>query len=251
MTLEQQNFINSIYKALCKYAPTYSIKCYSAIIGQAILESGWGKSKLASSYHNYFGLKCGSSWKGKSVNMKTLEEYNVGTLTQITDNFRVFDDLESGVKGYLDFINTKRYSNLKNVSSPKEYLQNIKNDGYATSSTYVDNVMNIVTTYNLTSYDNKVSKSLEEIAKEVVAGKWGNGNIRKEKLTQAGYNYQEVQNLVNNILSNKTSNKSNEEIAKEVVAGKWGNGNARKTALTKAGYDYKTIQTLVNKLLKG
>ena len=246
MTLEQQNFINSIYEALCKYAPTYSIKCYSAIIGQAILESGWGKSKLASSYHNYFGLKCGSYWKGKSVNMKTFEEYNAGTLTQITDNFRVFDDLNSGVKGYLDFINTSRYSNLKNVTTPQEYLQNIKNDGFATSSTYVDNVMNIVTSYNLTSYDSKISKSLEEIAKEVVAGKWGNGEERKMALTKAGYDYNTIQSLVNSLLK-----KSNEEIAKEVVAGKWGNGEERKMALTKAGYDYNTIQSLVNKLLKG
>lgn len=200
MTLEQQNFINSIYEALCKYAPTYNIKCYSAIIGQAILESGWGKSKLASNFHNYFGLKCGSSWKGKSVNMKTFEEFKAGTLTQISDNFRVFDNLECGVKGYLDFINTKRYSNLKNVSSPKEYLQNIKNDGYTTSSTYVDSVMKIVTSYNLTSYDSKISKSLEEIAKEVIVGKWGNGNERKTALTKAGYDYTTIQSLVNKLL---------------------------------------------------
>lgn len=200
MTLEQQNFINSIYEALCKYAPTYNIKCYSAIIGQAILESGWGKSKLASNFHNYFGLKCGSSWKGKSVNMKTFEEFRAGTFTQISDNFRVFDNLESGVKGYLDFINTKRYSNLKNVYSPKEYLQNIKNDGYATSSTYVDSVMKIVTSYNLTSYDSKISKSLKEIAKEVIVGKWGNGNKRKTALTKAGYDYTTIQSLVNKLL---------------------------------------------------
>lgn len=200
MTLEQQNFINSIYEALCKYAPTYNIKCYSAIIGQAILESGWGKSKLASNFHNYFGLKCGSSWKGKSANMKTFEEFKGGTMTQTSDNFRVFDNLESGVKGYLDFINTKRYSNLKNVSSPKEYLQNIKNDGYASSSTYVDSVMKIVTSYNLTSYDGKISKSLEEIAKEVIIGKWGNGNERKKALTKAGYDYTTIQSLVNKLL---------------------------------------------------
>lgn len=200
MTLEQQNFINSIYEALCKYAPMYNIKCYSAIIAQAILESGWGKSKLASNFYNYFGLKCGSSWKDKSVNMKTFEEFKAGTLTQISDNFRVFDNLESGVKGYLDFINTKRYSNLKNVSSPKEYLQNIKNDGYATSSTYVDSVMKIVTSYNLTSYDSKISKSLEEIAKEVIIGKWGNGNERKKALTNAGYDYTTIQSLVNKLL---------------------------------------------------
>lgn len=200
MTLEQQNFINSIYEALCKYAPTYNIKCYSAIIGQAILESGWGKSKLASNFHNYFGLKCGSSWKGKSANMKTFEEFKGGTITQTSDNFRVFDSLESGVKGYLDFINTKRYSNLKNVSSPKEYLQNIKNDGYASSSTYVDSVMKIVTSYNLISYDSKLSKSLEEIAKEVIIGKWGNGNERKKALTKAGYDYTTIQSLVNKLL---------------------------------------------------
>lgn len=246
MTTEQQNFINSIYEALCKYAPSYDIKCYSAIIGQAILESGWGNSKLASSYHNYFGLKCGSKWNGKNVNMKTFEEYNPGTLTPIADNFRVFDDLESGVKGYLDFINTSRYSNLKNVTSPQEYLQNIKNDGYATSSTYVDNVMNIVTTYNLTSYDNKISKSLEEIAREVIAGKWGNGEERKTALTKAGYDYNTIQSLVNTSLR-----KSNEEIAKEVIAGKWGNGNKRIRALTKAGYDYDTIRAIVNKMMEG
>ena len=246
MTLEQQNFINSIYEALCKYAPSYDIKCYSAIIGQAILESGWGNSKLASSYHNYFGLKCGSKWNGKSVNMKTFEEFNVGELTPTADYFRVFDNLEEGVKGYLDFINTKRYSNLKNVTSPQEYLQNIKNDGYATSSTYVDNVMNIVTTYNLTSYDDKISKSLEEIVQEVIAGKWGNGEERKTALTKAGYDYNTIQSLVNTSLK-----KSNEEIAKEVISGKWGNGNERKTALTKAGNDYNTFQSLVNKLLKG
>lgn len=200
MPLEQQNFINSIYEALCKYAPSYDIKCYSAIIGQAILESGWGNSKLASNFHNYFGLKCGSSWKGKSVNMKTFEEFNVGELTPTADYFRVFDNLEEGVKGYLDFINTKRYSNLKNVSSPKEYLQNIKNDGYATSSRYVDSVMKIVTSYNLTSYDSKISKSLEEITKEVIAGKWGNGNERKTALTKAGYDYTTIQTNVNKLL---------------------------------------------------
>ena len=248
MTLEQQNFINSIYEALCKYAPTYNIKCYSAIIGQAILESGWGKSKLASIYHNYFGLKCGSNWEGKSVNMETFEEHNQGSLSQISDNFRVFGNLDSGVKGYLDFINTSRYSNLKNVTAPQEYLQNIKNDGYATSSTYVHDVMKIVKSYNLTSYDSKISKSLEEIAKEVIAGKWGNGEVRKTNLTSAGYDYNSVQNEVNSILKN--NEKTITEIAKEVIAGKWGNGEVRKTNLTNAGYDYNSVQNEVNKLLK-
>lgn len=100
------------------------------------------------------------------------------------------------------------------------------------------------------------SKSIDEIAKEVIAGKWGNGDDRKNKLASAGYDYTTVQAKVNSLLSNNTStsttnntSKSNTEIAKEVIAGKWGNGEERKSKLTAAGYDYATIQGIVNSLL--
>ena len=92
-------------------------------------------------------------------------------------------------------------------------------------------------------------KSNEEIAREVIAGKWGNGDDRKNRLTQAGYNYSTIQSLVNTMLK-PSSRKSNEEIAREVIAGKWGNGYERKTRLKKAGYDYTAIQSIVNRLMK-
>lgn len=106
------------------------------------------------------------------------------------------------------------------------------------------------TTTPSTSYKKPVS----EIADEVIAGKWGNGDERKNALTAAGYNYSEVQAAVNAKVSggNSTSaKKSNVEIAKEVIAGKWGNGNDRKEKLEAAGYDYDAIQVEVNKQLKG
>ena len=261
MTNDQKQFIESIAQAARHYAKFYGIKVISPIIAQAILESGWGKSGLAK-YHNYFGLKCGSSWKGKSVNMATKEEYQVGTLTDIRANFRVFDSLDEGVKGYFEFINVSRYANLKGVSDPRKYLENIKADGYATSSTYVANNMRIIEQYNLTAYDTNVStsvppsttkKSVEELAKEVLAGKWGNGAERKKKLEAAGYNYSEVQSKVNELSSKKTTSttkKSVEELAKEVLSGKWGNGAERKRRLTQAGYDYSVVQKKVNELCK-
>lgn len=95
------------------------------------------------------------------------------------------------------------------------------------------------------------TKSIDEIAKEVINGLWGNGDDRKRKLTAAGYNYSVVQNRVNELLSGSkpaTPRKSVSELAKEVIAGKWGNGNARKQALTKAGYDYVKVQAKVNEL---
>lgn len=152
--MKKTEFIERIAGYVEKYAYVYGIMVHSPIIAQAILESGWGESKLASLYHNYFGLKCGTRWTGKSVNMKTSEEYTPGVHTQIRDNFRVYDSMEEGVKGYFEFIQLKRYANLKGVTSPRQYLQNIKNDGYCTGSQYVDHTMAIINLYNLTQFDN-------------------------------------------------------------------------------------------------
>lgn len=158
--MTNQEFIEKIAGYVQKYAKAYGILVHSPIIAQAILESGWGKSKLASTYHNYFGLKCGSKWTGKSVNMKTNEEYQPGVITSITDNFRVYDSMEEGVKGYFEFIQLSRYHNLRGITDPKKYLETIKVDGYATSSTYVTNCYALVTQYNLTQYDSKESEGV-------------------------------------------------------------------------------------------
>lgn len=149
-----KNFIAAIAPIIQKYAKQYGYKVASPIIAQACNESGYGTSGLSAKYHNYFGMKCGSSWKGKAVNLSTKEEYKVGTLTSITAAFRVYDSMEEGVKGYFDFISAKRYQNLKGATSAAEYLELIKADGYATSSKYVQNNLAVVTKYNLTQYDN-------------------------------------------------------------------------------------------------
>ena len=104
----RQKFINDVAGYVMKYAPMYGICVNSPIISQAILESQYGESGLAK-YWNLFGLKCGSKWTGPSVNLKTKEEYTPGTLTDIKANFRVYPNMEEGVKGYFDFINTSRY----------------------------------------------------------------------------------------------------------------------------------------------
>lgn len=216
--MTHKEFIEVIAKYVIKYANDYGIKVHSPIIAQAILESGWGGSTLASKYNNFFGLKCGGSWKGKSVNMATKEEYTVGTLTDIRANFRVYDSIEDGVKGYFEFINYSRYSNLKGVTNPEEYCRLIKADGYATSSTYVTNLMRVIRDNNLTRFDGtqeNVEKEKEDmvsgdivgtqltgaeiielLAKEVIKGRYGNGNDRKKKL---GELYPIVQKRVNEL----------------------------------------------------
>lgn len=95
----------------------------------------------------------------------------------------------------------------------------------------------------------KVLKSIDTIAREVIAGDWGNGQYRIDRLTEAGYDYTAVQSKVNEILAPQPQQKSIKEIAKEVIQGKWGNGEERKRRLTDAGYDYKEVQAMVNKLI--
>ena len=95
-------------------------------------------------------------------------------------------------------------------------------------------------------------KSNEVIANEVIAGKWGNGDARKTALTNAGYDYNAIQSIVNEKLTgkkteNKPKLKSVDEVAKEVIAGQWGNGQDRFNKLAAAGYNASLIQSMVNK----
>ena len=201
---QAKEFINKIAPIIVADGKKRGYKVFSTVIAQAIVESASGTSSLGYKYHNYFGMKCGSAWKGASVNMRTKEEYKVGVLTNIRDNFRVYESMEAGVACYYDFISTKRYANLKTAQTAQEYAERLKADGYATSSTYVNTLVSTVKKYNLTKYDtgavNDPKKSNLEIAKEVINGKWGNGAERKNKLTQAGYSYSAIQELVNQLL---------------------------------------------------
>lgn len=94
-------------------------------------------------------------------------------------------------------------------------------------------------------------KSIDEIATEVLAGRWGNNPERKQKLEAAGYNYEVVQAAVNQkAKSGASAKKSVSAVAQEVLAGKWGNNPARKKALEAAGYDYNAVQAEVNRLCR-
>lgn len=210
--MDKELFIQKVAEKVSKYAPLYGICVHSPIIAQAIIESGWGKSGLASKYHNYFGLKCGSSWKGGSVNMATKEEYKPGVVTNIRDNFRTYEDFDDGIRGYFEFINTRRYANLKGVKNPREYCEKLKSDGYATSSAYVDTLMIVIQKNNLTRFDGNGDDDMKKeeltgkvlsgkeiidiLAKRVIDGDYGVGADRKKKL---GELYPIVQKRVNEL----------------------------------------------------
>ena len=125
-------------------------------------------------------------------------------------------------------------------------------DAERMATAIVKGITNQVTQSSSTNVVQQPTKDdIELIARQVIAGQWGNGETRKNRLKNAGYDYGEVQAKVNQILNGGTSNqKSIDIIAREVINGKWGNGTDRRTRLSKAGYNYDEVQKRVNQLLK-
>lgn len=109
-------------------------------------------------------------------------------------------------------------------------------------------------------------EEIEKIAKEVLDGKYGNGNERRSKLSLAGYDYNAVQKRVNELVAElekvkaeasepinedpkPTPKFTTEEMVQKVINGEYGNGEERKQKLEAEGYDYRKIQNAVNQAL--
>ena len=81
-----------------------------------------------------------------------------------------------------------------------------------------------------------------QAAYAVLAGQYGDGDARMDRLAAAGYNAYRVQILVNNLVKY-------EGVAKDVIAGKYGTNQARINNLRAAGYDAYAVQDLVNNMV--
>ena len=187
--MTEQQFIQEIAKYVQKYAPEFGIKVCSPIIAQACLESAYGTSKKAS-FHNYFGLKYRNNRvscnKGYFTDGGSEQNAN-GTYTLLPNStaWYAFENLEKGVLGYFQFINIPNYANLKGVTDPYKYLENIKADGYATSINYVTNVYKVIQKWNLTQYD-QIKKETAVSAYKVAIDA-GHGSNTAGKRTPDGY----------------------------------------------------------------
>lgn len=151
---EARAFIAWIAPMMREEATKRGYPIVSTAIAQAIVEGAAGTSTLAKIHHNHFGMKTGKGYKGAYVTMRTKEEYVKGVLTPIYADFRKYPDDKAGVEGYYSFINSKRYNNLHYAKDYRQYAEYIKADGWATSSTYRDNLISKVEKYGLQKWDN-------------------------------------------------------------------------------------------------
>ena len=140
----------------------------SVSLAQFILESGYGKSELAQNANNCFGMKKslsgntwgGSAWDGKSVYTKMTQEQNAdGSYVTITADFRKYPCVEDSIADHSAYLlgamngSKQRYAGLAGCADYKKAVQIIKDGGYATSLTYVQNLIGIIERWGLTKYD--------------------------------------------------------------------------------------------------
>lgn len=118
------------------------------ILGQAALESGWGKREIrqpdGSTSYNLFGIKAGASWKGKVVNVLTTE-YVDGVPQKVTQPFRAYDSYEESFADYARLLgNSPRYESVTHSRNEIEAARRIQDAGYATDPRYAEKLINIM-----------------------------------------------------------------------------------------------------------
>ena len=140
----------------------------SVSLAQFILESGYGKSELAQNANNCFGMKKSlsgntwgnSTWDGVSIYTKKTQEQNPdGSYETITADFRKYPCVEDSIADHSAYLlgamngSRKRYEGIAGMTDYKAVAQLIKDGGYATSLSYVQNLCGIIERWNLTQYD--------------------------------------------------------------------------------------------------
>lgn len=157
---EENSFINLILDGAIENYKEYKI-LPSITIGQAILESGWGKSELAVSHNNLFGIKADSRWDGAVAAINSKENYNDSYIS----NFRKYDSIEESIEDHGKFLfDSDRYrdNGLFEGKTYIEQAQVLEDAGYSTAKDesgvpiYADKLIAIIEKYHLMDYDKQI-----------------------------------------------------------------------------------------------
>ncbi|TAK96295.1 MAG: flagellar assembly peptidoglycan hydrolase FlgJ [Aquabacterium sp.] len=123
----------------------------SNILGQAALESGWGKHEIrmkdGTPSHNLFGIKATSNWTGKVAEVTTTE-YIGGVARKVTAKFRAYDSYEEAFKDHAKLLSqSPRYSQtVAQADTAKGFAKGLQKAGYATDPAYADKLTKVINT---------------------------------------------------------------------------------------------------------
>ena len=123
----------------------------SITLAQGLLESGAGRSTLATQANNHFGIKVSSGWTGP---------YMVKSDDRPDDRFRKYRNARESYEDHSQFLLKPRYASLFKLSPTdyKGWAKGLKSCGYATSPTYAQQLITIIENYKLYEYDDASKK---------------------------------------------------------------------------------------------
>lgn len=152
--MKTNQFISKIAPQANKDFKDYNLYA-SLTIAQAIIESGWGKSSLASKYNNLFGIKwtpgCGYGY----VELPT-KEYIGGKYINVVAKFCRYESWDESIHHHTEFLlKYDRYKNVFGADSPARACREIYKARYATGKNYDRTLINVIKRYRLFAYDYK------------------------------------------------------------------------------------------------
>ena len=161
----------------------------SVVIAQAILESGWGKSELATKGANaLFGIKK-NGWTGKTYIKSATEQRADGSYYTVDNTeWRAYDSWEDSVIDHNTYIATRerskgvlRYAEIIGNTDAKKVCQLLQKCNYSTDLNYPNKLLNLITEHDLTQYDTEENKSMK-ICIDAGHGRYTDGKRCMKKL---------------------------------------------------------------------
>lgn len=123
------------------------------MVGQAALESGWGRREIKSAdgtnSHNLFGIKAGPGWNGKVAEVMTTEYHN-GVANKQVEKFRAYDSYADSFKDYAEMLSSNpRYADvLRQGNNAQGFANALQQAGYATDPKYGDKLSSVIKSVN-------------------------------------------------------------------------------------------------------
>lgn len=118
------------------------------LLGQAALESGWGKHEIRAAdgrqSFNLFGIKAGKGWKGPSMEVMTTE-YTGGVPHKVLQKFRAYSSYTEAFQDYANLMQgNRRYAAVLGQRDSAGFAQGLQRAGYATDPRYADKLTSIL-----------------------------------------------------------------------------------------------------------
>jgi len=159
-----EEFVRRLYPYAQQAAKELGVEP-GALLAQAALETGWGRSLIknsdGSNSFNLFNIKADKSWQGKQARVPTLE-FEQGVAQKVNAGFRSYRSYQESFQDYVNFIkNNPRYADaLKKVDDTEQYMRELQQAGYATDPKYADKVMSIYQGNTLNAFKSDIAVAM-------------------------------------------------------------------------------------------